>query len=204
MAYPISSTRRTDRPAVRAFTLIEVMVGAAIGAFVLTGVLSTFVVIGKNGANAANYTQLEAQARQGLETFSREARLANSVGSYSSTSVTLGIPDTTSGSVSTVAYYVTYAYNSTSQTFTRTGPPLNNPSGASGTTTLISGVQNLTLNYYRYVTGGGYADGFTSNTASNATEIKQIELTLTAKLTSVTVAAATDQVLSARFILRNK
>lgn len=180
------------------------MIGAALGAFVLTGVLSTFVIIGKNGANAANYTRLEAQARQGLETFSREVRLANSVSSYSSTGVTLGIPDTTSGSVSTVAYHVTYAYNSASQTFTRTGPPLNNPSGASATTTLISGVQNLTFNYYRYVTGGGYSDGFTSNTASNATEIKQIELTLTAKLTSVTVAAATNQVLSARFILRNK
>jgi len=180
------------------------MIGAGLGAFILTGVLSTFLMIGRNGMNAANYTRLEAQARQGLETLSREVRMANSVVSYSNTSVTLGIPDTSSGSVSAVAYNVTYAYNSANKLFTRTGPPLTNPSGATATTTLMGGVTNLSFNYYRYVTGGGYSNGFTSNTASNATEIKQIELTLTAQLSSTTVTNATNQVLSARFILRNK
>ena len=66
------------------------------------------------------------------------------------------------------------------------------------------------LNYYRYVKptsyplGQGYFDGFTTNTATNAREIKQVEVSFLLRQQSVTVAAATNKVLSARFILRNK
>src|SRR5205823_3909441 len=114
MAYPTFSTRRTNR----GFTLAEIMIGAAIGSFVLAGVLSTYLMIGRSVANAANYSMLEAASNKGLEVFSRETRMAVSVTSASGTSVTLGIPDTTSST--TAAYTVTYAYNSVAKTFTRT------------------------------------------------------------------------------------
>jgi hypothetical protein len=60
------------------------------------------------------------------------------------------------------------------------------------------------FNYYRYVTNGGYVDGFATNTAANALEIKQIEINFIAQRKDVTVTAATNKVLSARFLLRNK
>ena len=82
------------------------------------------------------------------------------------------------------------------------------PSGANVTTVLMSGVQQISginpFNYYRYVTTGGYVDGFRNNTAANQAEIKQIEINFVAKRTNTTVATATNKVLSARFILRNK
>lgn len=184
------------------------MIAAVLSVIILAAILSTYLMILRTGTNAANYVDLESQARTALETFSREARMANSVGSgYSSTSVTLGIPDATASDTA-VAYTVTYTFNTTAGTFTRTGPPINDPTGPVSTTVLMSGVQAIPgvnpFNYYRYVTTGGYVDGFENNTASNATEIKQIEINFVAKRSNVTVASATNKVLSARFILRNK
>ena len=184
------------------------MVAGALTGFVLAGVLSAVLMIGRSSANASNYSELETQTRAALERFSREVRLANSVGNgYSTTSVTLGIPDASS-SRTNVAYTVTYAFDATHSTFTRTGPPEGNPSGASATTVLVSGVQQLPgvnpFNYYRYVTNGSYANGFTTNTASSAAEIKQIEINFLAQRTNTTATTATNKVLSARFILRNK
>lgn len=183
------------------------MISAGLASIILTGVMSTFLMLGRTGANMQNYSDLEAQTRKALEMFSRETRMAYAVSSYSSTSVTLSIPDTSS-SRTALGYQVTYTFDSGQNRFTRTGPPLDNPAGTSSTTTLVTNVQQITgrspFNYYRFVTGGGYTNGFTSNTAANATEIKQIELNFAAQRQNQTVATATDKVLSARFILRNK
>jgi hypothetical protein len=93
------------------------------------------------------FTILEVSLAAFVMVFSREARMANSVGSAcSATSVTLGIPDT-SACRTAVAYSATCTFN--------------------------------------------------------ATEVKQIEVNLVAHRTNVTVATATNKVLSARFILRN-
>jgi prepilin-type N-terminal cleavage/methylation domain-containing protein len=208
MASPTSSTRRINGAGLRGFTLTELMISAVLSTIILAAVLSTFLMILRTGANASNYSELETEARQALEMFSREVRLANSVGSgYSSTSVTLGIPDTSS-SRTAVAYSVTYAFDTTNKQFTRTGPPIDNPSGTSTTTVLVNNVQQIPgvnpFNYYRYVTTGGYVNGFQSNTAASAVEIKQIEINFVAQRTNTTVNTATNKVLSARFILRNK
>ncbi len=184
------------------------MIAAVLSVIILAAVLSTFLMILRTGANASNYVELEAQARKALEIFSQEVRMANSVGSgYSSTSVTLGIPDASSNP-NTVAYSVTYTFDTTKDEFIRTGPPLDDPTGPVSSTVLVDGVQPIPgvnpFNYYRYVTTGGYVDGFTDNTAASATEIKQIEINFLATRTNVTVNTATNKVLSARFILRNK
>src|SRR5512142_61919 len=97
MASPTFSTRRIDCAGSRGFTLTELMISAVLSTIILAAVLSTFLMILRTGANASNYSELEVQARKALELFSREVRLANSVGSgYNATSVTLGIPDTSS------------------------------------------------------------------------------------------------------------
>jgi Tfp pilus assembly protein PilW len=212
-AYLIFSTRHTDRTGhsgVRAFTLVEAMVAIGISSFILTGVVSAFLMIGRSSTNAYNYCVLDSNTRQGLETFSREIRIANSVSAFSSTSITIGIPDTSSGSSSAVAYSVTYAYDSGNKIFTRTGPPLTDIAGTSATTTLVNNVKTFSLKYYSYLAGDGYVNGVQNDNTiatdgtGSATAIKQIELTLTAQTSNVTVVNATNAVLSARFILRNK
>ena len=212
--FQISSIPPTDH---RAFTLVEVMIGTSISSFLMVGVLSTFLLMGRTSANIVNYTDIEAKARKSLEFFSREVHNAHAVASYSGTSVTLQIPDLSADphGTGTEAYTVTYAFDAVNKLLTRTGPPINNPAGTSATSTLISGVELVPgmtsfLNYFRYVRqttyplGQGYLDGFTTNTAANPLEIKQIEVSFLLKKKDVTVVAATNKVLSARFILRNK
>lgn len=211
---------RTERRRQGGFTLVEVLIGATVSSFLLVGVLAAFLMMGRIGANIRNYTEIEAKARKSLELFSREVRLAYDVSSYSGTSVTLKIPDTTSSrtGTGTGAYTVTYAFDSVNGLFTRTGPPIDQPTGTSSTTSLITGVQAISgstfLNYYRYVRqtstdslGKGYEEGFgdgVSNVAINSREIQQIEVNFLLQRKDVTVATATNKVLSARFILRNK
>src|SRR5688500_11834783 len=157
MACRTSFIRRTDRRHQFAFTLVELIVGASMSSILMVCIVSTFVMMGRVGANIRNYTEIEAKARKSLEQFSREVRVAYGVTAYSGTSVTLSIPDTTAtrNGTGTGAYSVTYAFNSGTGEFTRTGPPIDAPSGTVATTTLISGIQAISgtnfLNYYRYV-----------------------------------------------------
>ena len=212
--FQISSIPATNR---RAFTLVEVLIGTTISSFLLLGVLSTFLLMGRTSANIVNYTDIEAKARKSLEFFSREVHNTHAIAAYSGTSVTLNIPDTSGDAhgTGTGAYTVTYAFDTVNKLLTRTGPPIDKPTGVSATTILIRGVELVPgmtsfLNYFRYVRqttyppGQGYLDGFTSNTAANTLEIKQIEVSFLLRKRDVTVVAATNKVLSARFILRNK
>ena len=53
-----TSTIRSKR-AIRAFTLVEVMIASSLGTMVLAGVMSTFLMLGRSGANIANYSEME-------------------------------------------------------------------------------------------------------------------------------------------------
>jgi len=216
-ASQICSTRPTDRTGVRAFTLVEVMVALGLGSFVLTGVMTTFLMIGRVVENTGNYCDLDANARRGLETFGREVRIASNVTAFSTTSVTLTIPDANTANTYSVQYECILDPNQTAYpgqyAFVRNGPPLTSPFSSPGVvapsanTTLIHNVDLSTFkfNYYSYLPGDGYINGVQNdNPANTTTGIRQIELILTAQRSSSTVVNATNAVLSARFILRNK
>lgn len=186
-------TKQRRRAATRAFTLVEVMIGATISTVVLAGVLTAFLMLGRSGYNAANYSVMEAEARRALETFSAEARMANDITWNSGSSITLRV--VSSGS----SQLVTYAYDSstsgaTARCFYRVVGP------ATSTATrriLVRNVSEFAFRRYKVVNGVDY-------TANNDLETKQIQITLRAIRTGVTTVAATNAVLSARVVLRNK
>jgi Tfp pilus assembly protein PilW len=189
------------------------MVGAALSSIVLAGVISTFLLMGKTGTNLVNYSDAEASARNALEQFSREAHQAYLVSGNTPTSVTLGMPDNTSSRIpanptANGAYSVTYTFDSVNKILTR---------AVNGGTaeTVVTGVEQIGstpfINYYKYVTAGtnppagsGYQDLVSNNTTTDADEVKQIEFSFIIKRKNVTVATASNKVVSARFILRNK
>lgn len=204
-------TRGADDRRRRGFTLTELIVSTTISGFILAGVLAAFLMLGRTGANIRNYTEVEEKARGALERFSREARLAYQVNAASATSVTLSIPDATAIR-DQLGYKVTYTLDTVNKRFTRT---VENPPGTmQPADILIRDVEPIpglnAFNYYKYVnpttypTGGGYFDGFTTNVAASLPEVKQIEINFVLKRKAVTVTEATNKVLSARFILRNK
>lgn len=166
------------------FTLVEVMISATLGSFVLLAVLVTFLFLGRSGANLRNYTDMEAQARKALELFAEDTRQASGVTWTSSESVTLVVNGAN----------ITYAH--ASGVFSRT---------VGGTTTnLLSGI--TTFNFLAYTISGTPITDFSTATARTSanSKTKQVQISLSAARTTQTVATATNIVLSARYVLRNK
>ena len=162
------------------------MIGASLGAFILAGVLSTFLFMGRSGANVQNYNDMESQARKALELFAQDTRQASGVtwGSDSN-SVTL----TVSGAS------VAYTYDPSARTFYRRD--------STSTRALVTGITTFAFTAYNISGSSVPISTAAERTAANGTT-KQLQISLEAARNSQTVVAATNTVLSARFVLRNK
>src|ERR1051325_3107593 len=87
VASMIISTRRTNgalpgnaTSAPRAgFTLTEVIIAATLSTFMLAGILSAFLMIGRTGFLASSYSELEAETRRGLDIFGQDVRKATNL-----------------------------------------------------------------------------------------------------------------------------
>ncbi|MBI2514112.1 MAG: prepilin-type N-terminal cleavage/methylation domain-containing protein [Opitutae bacterium] len=168
------------------FTLVEVLISSSLAAFVLTGVMTCFLFLGRSGANIQNYNDMEGQARRGLEQFAQDVRQASEITWNSATDVTLTVD----------AASVRWAYDAASgKLYRRT---------STATREMITGITSFT--YKAYTIAGVEITSFSSasalTTAGQTT--KQLQISLEASRTSTTAARATNLVLSARYVLRNK
>jgi hypothetical protein len=198
------TTTRNDRVTRRlrgrgGFTMVEALIGMSISAFIMAGVLSSFLMMGRSGANAYNYTGMESEARTALEYFAEDVRMSNAVSWTSATDLTLSVLRSTGTNSSTNVDSVRYYYDSNSASanykcFVRVGP--DRVTGVSGTRVLIHDVQS-DFAFSRWTNGISVAATGNANTA-------MLQLRLTIKKTTVTAVAATNLVVSARYILRNR
>ncbi len=181
-----SPTPRPERPAARrrfrGFTLVEVLISAGLAGFILTAVLSTFLFLGRSGANIQNYNDMEAQARRALEVFAQDVRQASSITWGRTTQVDLIVD----------GLLVRYLYDSGTNTFFRRS--------STGTTRLVTGITAFEFKAFN-ITGNELS---LADLTAAGRSTKQLQVSLSAARTSRTVATATNTVLSARFILRNK
>jgi len=171
----------------RGFTLVELMVSATLSTFILAGILSTFLFLGRSGANLRNYSDMESQARKALEVFAQDVRQASAITWTASSSVTLV--------VNTVS--ITYTHSTATDTFTRV-------IGASSQN-LITGIASGSFTFKAFNVAGSEMPLTTAaerTAASSST--KQLQISLEASRSTTTVATATNLVLSARYVLRNK
>lgn len=169
------------------------MVSTALSSVLMTGVLSSFVLMGQNSYNAANYSVMEAESRRALAAFTEEARMADNITWTSGSSVTLSVVNNTS------TYLVTYAYDTattgtTARSFYR---KLGAASSTSPSQVLVRNVSDFAFRRYKIVNGADYS-------AANDLETKQIQITLRTVRSGATTVNATNAVLSARVVLRNK
>jgi len=181
---------RSRRP--RGFTLAEVMMAAGLGAFILAGVMSSFLFIGRSGFGAESYNDMENETHRALELFAEDARAACNIQWNNSQSITLTLPTETNATTT-----VTYAYDSDS-----TSPTYQCFYRLSATAPLQVLVHNVTPDFafarYQLDSTGD------ASPASNDLATKQIQVTLRAQRTGSTVVTATDSTVSASYILRNK
>lgn len=174
------------------------MVSTGLGAVILAAVLSAVLMINRSGYLLNNYIEMEKQARNALETFAIDARMTESVtwtraSDGTLTGITLVPPDLKS---------VTYAYNPTSGILTRTD------NTTSQTRTLVSGIQSLSFTAYKYSEATGLAAINPAITATSDTllknDTKMVQISLSAIRTRSSLADSTNNVVSARYVLRNK
>ncbi len=169
------------------------MVSATISVAVLAGVLSAFLMIGRTGYAAGNYSEMDAQTRRALEIFGADARKAADIRWQDAQTLTLHI--ITANATTTP---VTYAYDTvptspTYRAFYRV------PGDAASTEPRLALVHDVAPDF-AFARLKLEQPGVPDNTAVSDLETKQIQVTLRV----VRAGATTQSAASARYILRNK
>ena len=175
------------------FTLVELLVGMSLSLLIMGAVLSSYVFLGRNftrtlGIISKNQPTLESQGRRALAYFSQDVRMASGIsGTPSASSLTLTLPSS-SGTTT-----VTYAYDSTGRTLTRT-----TASGAA----LVLQANLLTFAFNYYDTSANPYTSFTNYLSG----IKQVSMAFSSQAGAGFNGTLTQvyQTTSSRLILRNK
>jgi Tfp pilus assembly protein PilW len=172
-----------------------------LGAIVLAAVLTSVLMINRSGYLLNNYIEMEKQARNALETFAIDARMTESVewtrkSDGTLVAITLVPPD---------GKKVTYTYNSSGAD---AGTLTRRDETSGQTQTLVSGIQSLAFTAYKYSEATGLAAINPSIAVTSDTllknDTKMVQISLSAIRTRSTLADATNNVVSARYVLRNK
>lgn len=177
------AARKRGPRGARAFTLVEMMVSTALGGLVLVGVLSAFLFFCRTGVRLGYYSDMEAQSRVLFQRFGQDARQASAVSWGSANSLTLTVDGTA----------VTYSYDSANKRFLRT-------SGGKASV-LARGVRDFRFSAYG-LNGAELALATSPGSVGSSTKMVQVDLDLSRNTASM--ANATAQLVSARYVLRNK
>ena len=189
-----TSTTKRKGSRRRGFTLVEVLVSAGLGAFVLAGVLTANRLIIRTGLRAVNYAEMESQCRRGLDQLGRDLSIATAITWNSASDITLTVPLTSGSS----AQY-TYAWTADTQSFFRV--PGASSAATSGRITLIKGIPTASNGSAGVVFSRFDRDG---NVATTDLTTKRVLVRLTATRTGTTLVSATQNGATATFVLRNK
>ena len=194
----LQNPRAQAKKSRRGFTLTEVLISATISTFVLAGVLSAFVMIGRSGFLASSYSELESETRRGLEIFAADVRKATDIRWNSAQSVTLMVATRTNATTPTTYAYDNVPGSTTYQAFYRV---LGEATSTEPRRTLIRNVApDFSFQRFRLE-----ASGNTDNAATNDLETKLLQVTLRATRGGAAGNIAANQTaLSARYVLRNK
>src|SRR5687768_6752532 len=178
---------------IRAFTLTELLIGSGIATFIMIGVLSTFLMIGRSGANIQNYSQMETHSRRALEELSQDVRMAKDILWTSAQSVTLVVKDNYLDAIDPAnKETVTYAYDATEKQFYRKAGP---SSSTEPKRILIQNVESCVFARF---------DRLNNSKKVSDVTTKRLQITLVLRTKSPTVKATSNNILSASYILRNK
>lgn len=174
----------------RAVTMVELMISMGIAGMLASSVFGSFLLLTRSSLISASYVEMDGEARAGLEIFARDVRSADNVANFTANGVRLHLP----ALGTSPAQWVAYSYDPSTGEFYRNR-------GVSGGRVLLRGIQVFSLKRFSLqqdsVTGRPLA-------ATNDLETKQLQVQLRAVRVGAARATATNNVISARYILRNK
>jgi len=172
---------RLTNPRCRAMTLVELMVSTGLAGLLATIAMALMYYAAHNFAAMANYVDLDRRSRNTLDKMTSEIRQADKLNTYATNQLVFQYGATT----------LTYAYNSTNKTLSRTY------NGA--TTELLNECQNLQfLMFQRNTVSNSWAQLAVTDPAL----CKEVELTWTCSRKILGKAVNTESVQSARVVMR--
>lgn len=177
-----AAERRMATRGCAGFTLAELLVATTLSSLVLAAVLTSFLFFSRAGLRLAHYSDMERQSRMVLQRFGQDAREARAVAWPNATTLRL----TNDGGD------ITYSYDSTGRRLTRTP--------ASGSAQVVA--SDITDFRFLAYDVSGAAVALSAGDAAAKTKMVQVDIDLTRRTASA--ANATAQVVSARYVLRNK
>jgi hypothetical protein len=202
-----SSTRIDARRRAAGFSLTELIIGSSVSMIVMAGILSAFLLLGRSGMNAANYSMAEAEIRRAIEEFSQDARMASNLTWNSASSITLTLvpPNAYSALPSPHTNQVTYAHDNANRVFYRllgtpaAPPPPPPPPFLTARTDLVRSVSALT--YYRFKRDD---TPITDASSNHDAETKRIQISMNVRRGGQTLVDTNTTAVMASSILRNK
>ena len=192
---PISTiTRNRAASAGRSFTLVEVMIVVLLSGIVLAGVLTTYVQLMRSGVRITEYAEMNAQIRRGLEQLGVDLQNATAITWHSASDITLTVP-----ALGGSTRQVTYAWTSATQSLFLV--PGTDSTVTAGRTFLVSGIPAFS--------GGAAGVSFArfdrdGSPAVTDLATKRVQVIMNVVRQARTAATATDTVVSAAFLMRNK
>jgi len=200
----ITSKIRADNKARRAgMTLVELLVAVGISGLVFIAVAMMIFFSGRSYAALANYVDLDNKSRNALDLMSREIRQVDAVTSSGTTNLPITNQVVTNRLVLSGTepaggtYTLTYDYNPTSQTLTRTKVGGSYP----GTSTLLTGCTYLNFGMYQRTPVPDTFDSF-GMTVSGTCKVVQLDWICSRKILNKT--ANTESIQSAKVVIRKK
>lgn len=206
----------------RGFTLVEMLVVVVLSSLVLAGVMAIFLFLTKSQIRSQHYRDMDTEARRALEYLARDMRMASDIQwtgtAATTTKVRLTVPtgwdSSTNSVVNSWVYYRLVPVPSSNASLRRklgtqflgrvvttvgaTDPDSDSTADEDQYEPLQGYIATGGLEFRRFERGDSYIE------ASNDWETKQVKLEMKAERSSMLVSQATQYVISARFVLRNK
>jgi len=192
-----------------AFSLLEVMIAVTIFSIAIASILSTFIVFAAGSESVGAYVEMSTDSRRSLELCARDIRAAEEITYADDNTIVLQYPDNSFYS----GHYVKYYFDDDADIYSRyefeddvvlkaNGDIDDSDAGLAGNTisndTLLDGVEEFIFNFYDPL-----GSALSSSTASLLLSIKSIQID--AKMQrSISQTKATDYIISARFLMRNR
>ncbi len=190
---PRSRPARDARAPRRAFTVVELLIAATVSGILLTAVLATTVEMARSSVRISNYTDMDLQVRRAFEQLGIDLKAASNLTWNSSSDITVTVPKSDGTTTQ-----VTYAWNSTTETFYRV--PGTSSASYTGRRDLVRGIPSAA--------NGGTGLAFArldsnGNATSSDAATKRLQVTFTVTR-GVGTAAKTRTAAATVFTLRNK
>lgn len=174
------------------FTIAELIVATAISGVVLASMVGTFLTFAVGARSIGAYTAMSKDSRIVLEYFARDMRAAEDVSEATVSTLTVEYPETSFYKGSSV----TYDYDKDAKLLFRIEE--DNSGNEVSNEVLLEGVEQFAFSYFDPL-----GDSLSLDTASILLSVKSVQVDAE-MLRDISRTEATDYIISARFMMRNR